>query len=145
MKAVRVIAAVALAFLSLTAIWGANLLLQDPTGRPMDIPVSVLQHSPFHSFFIPGLILLVSNGLLPLAFVVATAFGKLRFGRWIAFQGCVLFGWITIEVIMLREVVWLHYAYWALALLLVACGWALHRNDPHAPSSALKTAAASRH
>jgi hypothetical protein len=145
MKTVRVIATVALAFLSITAIWGANLLMQDPTGRPMDIPVSLLQHSPFHSFFIPGMILLVSNGLLPLAFTVATAFRKLPYSRWIAFQGCVLFGWISIEVIMLREVVWLHYVYWGLALVLVACGWALHRHEAHAPAPALKTVAASRH
>jgi hypothetical protein len=126
-KTVRVIAVVALAFLSITAILGANFLMQNPMGRPMDVPVSLLQHSPFHSFFVPGIILLVSNGLLPLAITVATASRKDGYGRWIAFQGCVLFGWITIEVLMLRTVVWLHYVYWGLALILIATGWALRR------------------
>ena len=49
------------------------------------------------------------------------------YGWWVGFQGCVLFGWITIEVILLREVVWLHYVYWGLALILIAAGWALRR------------------
>jgi hypothetical protein len=144
MKIVRVIAAIALAFLSITAIWGAVLLMQDPMGRPMDIPVSVLRHSPFHSFFIPGIILLVSNGLLPCAFSVATAFCRRGYGRWIAFQGCVLFGWITIEVMMLREVVWLHFLYWGIALLLIACGWALHRHERTAQALALHAVSAVR-
>jgi hypothetical protein len=51
------------------------------------------------------------------------------YGWWVAFQGCVLFGWITIEVILLRTVVWLHYVYWGLALILIALGRALRPQD----------------
>ena len=141
MNLLRVMAAVALAFLIASAIWGAGLLMQDPSGHLMNISVSVLQHSPFHSFFLPGVLLLVSNGLLPCAFLVATAFCKRGYGRWVTFQGVVLFVWITTEVIMLRTVVWLHYLYWGLALLLIGCGWALNRNDEHAVSDASKTVA----
>ena len=61
------------------------------------------------------------------------------YGWWIGFQGCVLFGWITIEVILLRTVVWLHYVYWGLALLLIACGWALHKQSKTAPASMVLT------
>ena len=141
MKPVRVIAALALAFLSFSAIWGANLLLEDPSGGRIHLPVSVLEHSPFHSFLIPGIVLLVANGLLPLGFTVAMAFRRRGYGLWIAFQGCVLFGWITVEVIMLRSVVWLHYLYWALACLLVGCGWAMHREEKRARSGEARKAA----
>jgi hypothetical protein len=47
MKIVRVVALVAVSWLAITAIWGAALLIGDPMGRPMDIPVSVLHNSPF--------------------------------------------------------------------------------------------------
>ena len=135
MKAVRIIALVALALLAVGAIWGAILLMQNPTGSPMEIPLSVLQYSPFHSFLIPGIILLVSNGILPgVIFVVAWRRAP-RYGWWIAFQGCVLFGWITIEVIMLRTIVWLHYAYWGLGLLIIACGWALRHEAGVSPAT----------
>ena len=127
MRIVRIVALVAVAFLAITAIWGAALLIGDPMGRPMDIPVSVLQHSPFHSFLIPGILLLVSSGLLGIAVFVVALLRARGYGWWVGFQGCVLFSWITIEVILLREVVWLHYVYWGLALILIAAGWALRR------------------
>jgi uncharacterized membrane protein len=96
----------------------------------MEIPLRVLQYSSFHSFPIPGIILLVANGILPaVIFFVVLGRGK-GYGSWVAFQGCVLFAWIAIEVIMLRTIVWLHYVYWGLALVIIACGWALRREVP---------------
>jgi hypothetical protein len=127
MKSVRMVALVGLAFLALTAIWGAALLVGDPSGSPMQIPASVLKHSPFHSFLVPGILLLISSGLLGIAVFAIVLARAPGYGWWVAFQGCVLFGWITIEVILLRTVVWLHYVYWGLALILIATGWALGR------------------
>jgi hypothetical protein len=128
MKIVRVVALVALGLLAITATWGGTeLLTPDQLGSPMKIPLSVLQYSPFHSFLIPGILLLVSGGLLGTLVFVVAAIRMHGYGWWIAFQGCVLFGWITIEVLLLRTVVWLHYVYWGLALILIATGWALRR------------------
>lgn len=133
MKIVRAVALVALGFLAVTAIWGAALLMAAPAGSPMQIPVSVLQHSPFHSFLIPGILLLVSSGLLGAGVFFLALLRVRRYGAWIAIQGWVLFVWITTEVIMLRTVVWLHYLYWGLALLLIACGWVL-RGEARKPA-----------
>ena len=127
MKLVRTVAIVSLAFLAITAAWGAALLILSPVGSPMQIPVSVLEHTPFHSFLIPGIMLLVSQGLLGFVVLAIAIFCKRGYGWWVGFQGCMLFGWITIEVILLRTVVWLHYVYWALGLILIACGWALQK------------------
>jgi len=144
MKMVRIIALVALALLAITAMWGALLLIGDPSGHPMDIPVSVLEPSPFHSFLIPGILLLVSSGLLGAAVFVLTVLKIRRYGWWVAVQGSVLFGWITIEVVMLRTVVWLHYVYWGLALVLIGCGWALRRQGLAAETGAFHTVSAAR-
>lgn len=146
MKIVRAVALVALGFLAVTAIWGAALLLLNPLGSPTEIPVSVLQHSPFHSFLIPGLLLLVSSGLLGTGVFLLTLFRVCRYGWWIGVQGGVLFAWITAEVIMLRTVVWLHYLYWGVALLLIACGSRL-RNQCLKPISipGSRAVSASRH
>jgi hypothetical protein len=68
-------------------------------------------------------------------FVVALLRAR-GYGLWVGFQGCVLFGWITSEVILLRTVVWVHYVYWGMALILIATGWALTREvrPAHSPS-----------
>ena len=140
MKTVRVVALVALAFLAVGAVLGAVLLIENPSGSPMQISVNVLQHSPFHSFLIPGILLLVSSGLLGAIVFLMALFRCREYGSWVAFQGCVLFGWITIEVILLRTIVWLHYVYWGLALLLIACGWALRHEAKPAKEPSLHTA-----
>lgn len=95
----------------------------------MQIPLGVLQHTPFHSFLIPGILLLVSQGLPGLVVLAIAIFRRRGYGWWIGFQGCMLFGWITIEVIQLRTVVWLHYVYWGLGLVLIASGWALRQEQ----------------
>ncbi len=145
MKTVRMVALVGLAYLAITATWGAVFLIGNPTGSPMQISVSVLQYSPFHSFLVPGILLLVSSGLLGAIVFLMALFRCRGYGWWVAMQGSVLFGWITIEVILLREIVWLHYVYWALALLLIACGWALRRETKPAAVARLHTAPAPRH
>jgi hypothetical protein len=51
-----------------------------------------------------------------------------HYGLWIALQGCVIGGWITVQVLIIRVVIWAHYFYWAVALILILCGWRL-RHD----------------
>ena len=47
------------------------------------------------------------------------------YGWWVAAQGCVLMGWLIVEMVMLRLVVWPHYLYGVVALVLVVAGIAL--------------------
>jgi len=89
------------------------------------MPQSLLQHSPFHSYLIPGIILLVANGLLSMWVLWLTWRRHSNYGWWVAAQGCVLFGWLIVETLMLRLIVWPHYLYGAVALVLVAAGLAL--------------------
>ena len=129
MKAARFTAISLLAFLGITSIIGAVPMLLDPHGQPMQLPQSLLEHSPFDSFLIPGLILLGMNGLLSLAVLVLTLRRRRGYGLWTAAQGCILFGWLTVECVMLRMVGWPHYVYGAVALGLVVSGLTL-RSDP---------------
>ena len=112
MKVVRAIAIATLAFLGIGAAAGGLMLIADPTGKRIGMPLSFLDHSPFQSFLIPGIILLVANGILSLLIMAATIRRSAGYGWWVAFQGCVLTGWITVEVIMMRVAAWPHYIYW---------------------------------
>ncbi len=63
MKGTRIIAMVALGFLGLSGIVGAVPLLMHPSGEPWAMPQSLLQYSPFRSYLVPGILLLIANGL----------------------------------------------------------------------------------
>jgi hypothetical protein len=120
-----------LIFLAGTAILGAVPMLRDPDGEPWQMPQSFLRHSPFHSYLIPGIVLLVMNGLLGLFVLFLALRRKKGYGLWIAFQGFVLLGWLTVECLVLQMVIWPHYLYGAVALSLVILGIALW-SDPRA-------------
>ena len=60
-----------LAFLGIGALFGGGVLIVSPSGKLFGMPLSLLNHSPFTSFLIPGLILIVVLGLVPCLLVVA--------------------------------------------------------------------------
>ena len=124
----RVLAMGTLLFLGATSVIGAVPMLRDPYGSPLSMPQSLLAHSPFHSYLVPGFVLLVCNGLLSFFIFIAVIRRQKFYGRWIFVQGLVLTGWLLVEVAVLRFVVWPHWFYGGVACLLLICGWWL-RNE----------------
>lgn len=133
-----------LLFLGITAIVGAVPMIRDASGEPWQMPQNMLRHSPFHSYLLPGVILLISNGVPSFAVLFMALRRSVRYGLWIALQGFVLAGWIGVEVLMLRFVMWPHYLYWAVALVLILCGLAL-RAEERVSASTLASTLASGH
>jgi hypothetical protein len=97
------------------ALVGGALLAAAPDGRYMQIPVSVM-HGAFADFLIPGIILF-GLGLLNVAAFV----GVLRRRRWdwlgagLAIGGLAV--WFFVEIVILRELHWLHVM-WGFPVLL---------------------------
>jgi hypothetical protein len=96
------------------ALLGGGLLISAPDGRLMDMPVEIM-HGAFPDFLIPGVILLGLGILNTIAFFVV-----LRRERtdWIL-AGVGLVGlaiWFAVEIIILRELHWLH-AMWGLPVV----------------------------
>jgi hypothetical protein len=53
-------------FLAIGALFGGGVLIISPDGSILSMPLSMLENSPFNNFLIPGLILFVGLGMLPL-------------------------------------------------------------------------------
>ena len=135
MRFLRQFLTVVLAFLSVSAFWGGAKLIANAHGNPWGMmPLSLLRFSPFHSWLIPGILLLVANGLLALWVLWQVLAQRPGYGLWTALQGFVLLGWLIVECAMLRLVLWPHYFYGALALLLIAAGFALRHRPGPAPA-----------
>jgi hypothetical protein len=115
--------------LAVGALAGGAMLFFSPDGSAFGMPLSLLEHSGFTSFRIPGLILFVVNGLFPLVSATAT----LRRLPWAAPSamavGVLLVGWITVEVALLRSFsAPLHGTYLLLGLVIAALALALPRS-----------------
>jgi hypothetical protein len=131
MQFVHKTAIVALGFVCLSGIIGAVPLILHADGEPWWMAQSLLQYSPFHSYLIPGIILLFAVGLLSCWVLSLTIKRAPGYGWWVALQGCVLIGWIVVECLMLRLVMWAHWMYGAAGLLLLVCGITLIRGLPN--------------
>jgi hypothetical protein len=130
MKLARVTAVVLLVFLALGALWGSSSLIANAHGVPFGLfPQSLLRHSPFHSYLIPGITLLFANGLLALWVLWLELMRKPLYPLWITSQGCVLLGFLGFECWMLRVVMWAHYLYGGVALALIISGLILRQME----------------
>jgi len=111
----RIVLLIVLAYEGLGALVGGALLLIRPDGRLMKIPVAVM-HGTFSDFLIPGLIL-CGLGLLNLAAFLAVL-RKIR-ADWIVAGLAIgaMAVWFFVEIVIVREVVWLH-GMWGLPVIL---------------------------
>jgi len=118
--------------LGLGALISGALMMAVPNGSLFQMPLSMLQYSPFSNFFIPGMILFTTLGVYPLL----VAYSLWRKPAWIwpdvvnpskqfhwswaasLAAGAIALIWITVQVLMLRSVAFLH-------LLYFVWGWAL--------------------
>jgi hypothetical protein len=129
MKTSRIIAITTLIFVGLSGLVGGIPLMIHAHDEPWWMPQSLLRYSPFRSFLIPGIILFSAIGLLSCWTLWLTLKRQPGYGWWVALQGCVLLGWLIVEAVMLRLVMWAQVFYAAVALLLVVSGLVLARTS----------------
>lgn len=111
----RIILLVVLGYEGLGALAGGSLLVARPDGRLMEMPVGIM-HGAFQDFLIPGIILFGLGVLNVVTFFVVLR--KSRFD-WLA-AGLATGGlaiWFLVEIVILRELHWLH-AMWGLPVIL---------------------------
>ena len=129
-RSFRIIATILLLFNAISALFGGWSLMTDPSGETLDMPIRFLEHSPFETFLVPGIILFVTNGLFSLLFAVMALLKFMNYSWLVIFQGFILVGWLTIQIIMIREFYGpLHVLYFSVGFLLIASGWILARQD----------------
>ncbi len=121
------IAVILLLFNGVGALYGGWQLVTDPTGGSMQMPLTYLQHSPFTNYLIPGIVLLLVNGVGSFVVLGLIMFTNHCYSLAIVAEGFILGGWITIQMLMLRTANPLQLFYFATALLLVVTGTALWR------------------
>lgn len=107
---------VLLSVLSLNALYGGGALILSPDGALLGMNTEWLSGSPFSTFMIPGILLIVSNGIVPAAALagiitrsdwkLAERFNILPDSHWSVsvslFAGVIAVIWIGIQQLMTR-------------------------------------------
>ena len=123
----RIVAIVLLLFVGIGARPAGYNYVTDPSGASMGQTTELLQHSPFTSFLIPGIVLLICNGLFNIVVAIASILKFKYHAPLITAQGAILLGWIGAQIGMLRMLNGLQIAIGVIAVVLLICGGILWR------------------
>ena len=122
-----------LVLLSIGAIFGGAALIFSPNGNFLGMPLSFLDNTPFNSFLIPGIILFLINGILPLIITRGLIrkckrpwFNKINIYKnqhwsltWAYYMGFILCLWIIFQILLIKDINFLHFIYLVWGLLLI--------------------------
>jgi len=125
----RILAVAILVFLGFGGVFGAWMLITDPSGAKFEWSLDLLNGTPFRSFLIPGIVLMLANGLLPLFIAVLTILKKGLAVPFIIVQGIVVLVWLTAQLIFNPDffVAEMHYPTYLLGLVLIIIGLVLRK------------------
>ena len=109
-------------FIGLGAVGGGLALVLEPSGSNLGVPLELLKSTPFSTFLVPGIVLLVVNGLGSLV-GSAASFIRHRYAGKIAMAlGVFLVAWIMFQVYWFAGFHWLHVLYLGSGLLEFVLG-----------------------
>ena len=124
-KTIRILVLVLLLVLAANAFGGSWLLIRDPSGNSINIPVELLEDTPFDDYLIPGIILFAANGALSVLVAFLTVIKAANYPWFIIIQGCILIGWLTGELILNKAFFHpvLHYTLYTIGVVFIVSGF----------------------
>jgi hypothetical protein len=121
----RALAITLLIMNGIPAVLAGGSMITDPSGAGLMMDTGILEFSPFKTFLIPGIILFTMNGLFSFIALIATVMKNRYYPDMITFQGLILTGWITIQIVMINTSSWMQLMYGLVGLILILAGLAL--------------------
>ena len=116
-----------LLFNGIGAIYGGWSLITDPTGDKLQLPLNYLEPTPFRNYLVPGIVLLLVNGIFSFFTLSTIILENKRASLYIMAQGILLSGWIIVQIILLQMFYApLHGTLLAIGILLTICGLILN-------------------
>ncbi|WP_422478168.1 hypothetical protein [Pleomorphochaeta sp. DL1XJH-081] len=124
MKYVKVLLFVLHVVIGVGALGGGYACIVEPMA-PLGAPLSMLEGSPFGSFFIPGVVLF---GLFGIGNIVGAVLLARRF-KWHGYIAGVLGGgmvlWIVIQVLIIKTIAFLHILFFFIGIVEASIGFAM--------------------
>jgi hypothetical protein len=115
-------------FIGVGAIPAGLALVLDPSGSTIGMSSEMLAGSPFPDFLVPGIFLLLVNGIASLTGAVLTFRRHALAGKAAMGLGAFLMAWIVVQVWVLGPPLhWLQILYFVLGIAEFGLGWQIGR------------------
>jgi hypothetical protein len=122
-KSIRIAAIVLLFIDAVSAIYGGGSLVYDPSGEFLQLPIKLLNNTPFKNFLIPGIILFSVNGIFNLIVGILGILNHKLFPNLTISCGLLLIGWLTIQIVIIKQFYApAHLPYYVIGIILIILG-----------------------
>ena len=126
-RSLKILSVILLLFNGIGAVGGGLMLIIDSGGNLIQADLSLLKPTVFKDYLFPGILLFVFNGLVSIIFAIIVIRNKKIYPFLIFLQGCILTGWIIIQVMLLQMVYFLHFIMGITGLLIIVFGIILNK------------------
>jgi len=114
-----------LSFIALTSTLSGLIMMGNPDGLIMNLPLSLLDETPFKDFLIPGMLLATIVGGVNLLAVFYNIQRHPSRYNWAIAGGLMITGWIVVQVILIHTVHWLNFLYLGIGILIILLAYQL--------------------
>jgi hypothetical protein len=112
-------------FIAVTATLSGLLMISKPDGSILNLPLGLLEGTPFKNFLLPGILLTVLAGGTNLLAVFYNMQRHPNRYNWALAGGIMISGWIIVQMIILHAAHWLHFVYLGIGLLIILIAYQL--------------------
>jgi hypothetical protein len=112
-------------FIAVTSTLSGILMISRPDGEILNLPISLLEGTPFKDFLVPGILLTTIVGGTNLLAVFFNMQRNPNRYNWAITGGVTITGWIIAQMILIRTFHWLHFIYLGIGFLIVLIAYQL--------------------
>lgn len=122
MKTLRIISAIILIVLCISACYGSYHMINDPSGHSLELPFYLLYETIFNNYQSIGWILLIVFGVLSFFILIMMLLRSRFYSFFIILQGVLLCIFIFVQLLLLNTIFWIQYLYLAFGVALIYLG-----------------------
>ena len=112
-------------FVAVTATLSGLIMISNPDGGVMNLPLSLLDGTPFKDFLIPGILLSTIVGGVNFLAVFYNIQRHVNRYNWAMAGGIMISGWIVVQMILIQAAHWLHFLYLGIGILIILLAYQL--------------------
>ena len=112
-------------FIALSSMISGLMMMSNPEGDVYNLPLSLLNGTPFNDYLVPGLLLTLIVGNVNLHAVFLNVEQHPYRYNWAMAGGFIIIAWIIVQVLLINMVNWLHFIYFFVGIFIILISYHL--------------------
>ena len=112
-------------FIAVTATLSGLVMISDPGGGILNLPLQLLESTPFKNYMIPGILLATVVGGVNLLAIFFNIQRHPNRYNWAMAGGFMISVWILVQLVFIGAAHWLHFIFLGIGVLIILIAYQL--------------------